>query len=131
MTNKELLQYTKICFCLKKYKEELKKLEIKSSGASAAKLTGMPKSSVSCSTVEAALLKKESLQERIKQLSALKKTIEAFISSIEDPLLRLWAEGRYKEGLSWIKVSVKYGKGNSANTVAQAVIRYINRSNAS
>lgn len=125
MTNKELSQYSNICFCIRKYEEELKQLEIKISGASAANLTGMPRSGKKVSTVESALLRKEALKERIEKLKQARDNIVAFINSIEDPLFRIWAEGRYIEGLSWIKVSHKYGKGISANTIAQTLLRYI------
>ena len=125
MTNKELLQYKNVCFCIRKYKEELKQLEIKISGASAANLTGMPRSGKTISTVESSVLRKETLEERISKLQQTKESIERFVSSIEDPLVRLWAEGRYIEGLSWIEVSHKYGKGVADNTIAQALLRYI------
>ena len=125
MTNKELLQYTNICFCIRKYKEDLKQLEIRISGASAASVTGMPRSGKVVSTVESAVLRKEALEERIAKLNQVKESIEAFVNSIEDPLCRIWAEGRYIEGLSWIQVSLKYGRGTSDDTISKTVRRYI------
>lgn len=130
MTNKELLQYTNICFCIRKYREELKQLEIRISGASAANLTGMPRSGKVTSSVESAVLKKEALEERIAKLNQAKKNIETFVSSIEDPLYRIWAEGRYIEGLSWIQVSLKYGRGITADTISKTVRRYITSRNS-
>jgi len=127
MTNKELLQYTNICFCIRKYKEELKKLEIRISGASAANLTGMPRSGKMVSSVESAVLKKEALEERIAKLNHAKESMEAFINSIKDPLIRMVAEKRFIEGLSWNCVAMKVGGDNTADSVRMMVSRYLRR----
>lgn len=127
MTNKELLQYTNICFCIRKYKEELKQLEIKTSGASAANITGMPRSGKVTNTVEAAMLKKETLEERIAKLNTAKDNIEAFIDSIDDPFIRLLAEFRYLKGQSWNTVAIKAGGNNTESGVRMVVKRYIDK----
>lgn len=127
MTNKELLQYTNICFCIRKYREELKQLEIRISGASAANLTGMPRSGKVTSSVESAVCSKETLGERISKLEQAKETIEAFINSIEDPLVHLLAERRYIKGLSWNAVALSIGGNNTASGVRMNVKRYIEK----
>lgn len=127
MTNKELLQYKNVCFCIKKYKEELKQLEIKISGASAANLTGMPRSGKTISTVESSVLRKETLEERISKLQQTKESIERFVKSINDPLVQLLSEQRYIKGLSWDAVALSIGGYNTASSVRMIVKRYIEK----
>lgn len=53
--------------------------------------------------------------------------IEEYIKAVPDPLVRVAMRYRYIDGLSWVKVAMQIGGGNTADGCRMAVERYLSR----
>ena len=63
--------------------------------------------------------------ERVLDSVTLYIQINAFINSIDDPMIRQIIALRYLDGLSWRQVSQKIGSGISVSGVRMMLTRYL------
>ena len=128
MTVNELRQYRSICRELTEKNTELKAKTLHDSVKGSDSEFPYTQHSMAVSGLEDTYRNRE-LLKRINVLKQEKQRIEEYIYSINDSLTRRIFEYRYIKGdykLSWQRIAVIIGGGNTADGVRMVHARYIN-----
>lgn len=130
MTKRELEQLTLLNKEIGRDLERLHELHAVLTGC-ASSISGLPHIGVLrdrdrtgqfVSTIE---LLQDTIVERVLDSVTLYIQINAFINSIDDPMIRQIIALRYLDGLSWRQVSQKIGSGISVSGVRMLLTRYL------
>ena len=95
------------------------------------KLSGMPRGQGDPHSAEAIKIElaeqAELVELQVRQMEIERKRIDKWISGIQDPLVYMVLYSRYVDGLSWNKIALKIGGGNTEQSVRHLARRYVEK----
>lgn len=128
MNSKELDEYYLLGTSIKELDEKIKRLEAKLCASPRLDKTGASSSSGRNSTEEKYILiisEKEELQRKREELEALKLSIEKYIESIDDVLIRQIAKKRVFEKKRFKQIAQELGGHNTEDSVKKMYYRRV------
>lgn len=129
MTKRELSQYYWLCREIQADERRLRELRSRAESPRAASLSGTPGGGADGSATERIVSEMTDLEAIIaaKQIQCIheRQRIERYIADIPDSLTRMIFTFRFVDGMSWVKVAMRVGGGNTADGVKKRCYRYL------